>query len=194
MAIVPGGLSRYTEGELWLEGARGWVGRPPIRAIVLHEKGAAMDILLACARPDLRFALEVLLREQPGLAVTGTATGSEGLLALAESTCPDLVIVDWDLPGRPPAEVLALASDLDCRPYLLILGRDASVQQTALAAGADAFVLQGDPPHELLATVQQARSQRTTVAGIAVNPAQTDMEGDRSPSAETTGSPASPHG
>jgi DNA-binding NarL/FixJ family response regulator len=133
-----------------------------------------MDILLASARSDLRFALEVLLREQPGLAVTGTATGSEGLLALARSSCPDLVIVDWDLPGRPPADVLAVVRALDCRPYLIILGRNARDRKPALAAGADGFVLRGDPPDRLLAAVQQARVRRIAEA----IPIPTNMEGE----------------
>ena len=123
-----------------------------------------MDVLLASARPDLRFALEVLLREQPGLAVSGTTTGSEGLLALAESTCPGLVIVDWDLPGRPPADVLSVVRALDCRPYLIVLGRNARDRKPALAAGAGAFVLRGDPPDHLLAAVQQAQVQRVATA------------------------------
>jgi DNA-binding NarL/FixJ family response regulator len=137
-----------------------------------------MDILLASAQSDQRFALEVLLREQPGLAVTGTATGSEGLLALAQSTCPDLVLVNWDLPGRPMADVLAVVCALDCRPQIIVLGRDARDRQAVLAAGADAYVLQGDAPDQLLAAVQQARVQRDTAAYSAVDPAYKNMEGE----------------
>ncbi len=145
-----------------------------------------MDILLASARSDLRFALEVLLREQPGLAVIGTATGSEGLLALARSTCPDLAILDWDLPGRPPTDVLAEACTLDCHPYLIVLGRNTRDRQAALAAGADTFVVRGDPPSHLLAAVQQARVQRIATADAAVpsgvssvaEPIPTNMEGE----------------
>lgn len=122
-----------------------------------------MDILLASARPDLRFALEVLLREQPGVTVTGTATGTEGLLALVGSTSPELVILDWDLPGRPPADVLARVRALDPPPYLIVLGRSQSNERAALAAGADAFVLRGAPPDELLAAIERARSRRVVV-------------------------------
>ena len=123
-----------------------------------------MDILLASARSDLRFALEVLLREERGVAVVGTATGTEGLLALVETTCPDLVIFDWDLPGRPPAGVLAGARAFDCPPYIIVLGKDRAIEQPALNAGADAFVLRGDPPAQLLAAVRQARAQRVASA------------------------------
>jgi DNA-binding NarL/FixJ family response regulator len=120
-----------------------------------------MDTLLATARSDLRFALEVLLREEPGIAVVGTATGTEGLLALMKSTSPDLVVLDWNLPGRPPADLIAAARVLDDPPYIIVLGKDSASRQAAQDAGADAFVLRGDPPGELLAAIRHSRSLRT---------------------------------
>ena len=121
-----------------------------------------MDIVLASARSDLRFALEVLLREQPGLTVVGTTTGTEGLLSLMEATCPDMVLFDWDLPGRPPSHVLAAARNLEHPPYLIVLGRDEDTEQAALEAGVDAFVLRGELPDQLPQVLEQARSAEMT--------------------------------
>jgi DNA-binding NarL/FixJ family response regulator len=122
-----------------------------------------MDVLLASARSDLRFALEILLREEPGVSVLGTATGTEGLLALLGTHCPDLVVFDWELPGRPSCELLATISDADCTPYTLVLGKDNATRDEALAAGADAFALRGDSPDQLLAVVRRARSRRAAL-------------------------------
>jgi DNA-binding NarL/FixJ family response regulator len=124
-----------------------------------------MDVLLASARSDLRFALEVLLREEPGVSVVGTATGTEGLLALIGTNCPDLVIFDWELPGRPPGEVLAAVRALSCSPDTIVLGKDNAARDEALVAGADTFVLRGTPPQALLTAVQQVRTQRAASAG-----------------------------
>jgi DNA-binding NarL/FixJ family response regulator len=147
-----------------------------------------MDIVLASARADLRFSMEVLLREQPGVVVTGTATGSEGLLALIETTSPILAILDWDLPGRAIEDVLARAQAADRRPYIIVLGKDAPTERIALAAGADDFVLYGDSPQYLLDAVQQARSQAVTAAeretlssvrrATAENQTLTEMKGE----------------
>jgi DNA-binding NarL/FixJ family response regulator len=122
-----------------------------------------MDVLLASARSDLRFALEVLLREEPGVSVLGTATGTEGLLALLGTYCPDLVSLDWELPGRPAGELLAAIRALDCSPYTIVLGKDEASLDEALAAGADAFALRGDSPDRLLDIVRQARSRRAAL-------------------------------
>lgn len=119
-----------------------------------------MDILLASMQLDLRVALEILLREEPGTDVVGTASDAASLRALLQACRPDLVLLDWDLPGHPAASLLVEAKSLDPRPQVIVLGRDLDLKQTVLAAGADAFVLKGDPPGLLLTAIRQARPQR----------------------------------
>jgi len=114
-----------------------------------------MDIVLASQEYDLRLALELLLREEPGAYVVGTASSTQGLLGLIQSACPDLVLLDWDLPGLPSIEVLAEVSSADCRPKIIVLGKDPEARPVALAAGADAFVVKGEPPEQLLIAFRQ---------------------------------------
>jgi DNA-binding NarL/FixJ family response regulator len=132
-----------------------------------------MDILLASAGSDQRFAVEVLLREQPGIRVVGTATGSEGLRALIEATDADVVIVDWELPGHPVADLLAMARASESAPYLIVLGKDESVRRAAQAAGGNRFILRGDSPETLLAALHHARTQRR----MAEAPVPTEAKG-----------------
>ena len=117
-----------------------------------------MDVVLASKEHDLRLALELLLREEPGVYVVGTASHAEALLALVRSACPDLVLLDWDLPGGPLTEVLARVKSTDCIPKIIVLSKDADAEDEALAAGADAFVIKGDPPKRLLAAFFQVSS------------------------------------
>ena len=118
-----------------------------------------MDIVLASQEQDLRLALEMLFREQPGVYVVGTASHADALLALIQSTCPDLVLLDWDLPGQSLAEVLAQVQNVDCIPKVIVLSEDAEAREAALAAGADAFVVKGDPPKQILVAFRQVSSQ-----------------------------------
>ncbi len=117
-----------------------------------------MDVVLASAQSDLKLALEMLLREEPGTNIVGTVTETEGLLALIQTIHSDLVFLDWDLPGRPCPEVLATAQSVNCQPTIIVLGKDTSAKQSALAAGADAFVLKGESPEQLLAAIRVARA------------------------------------
>jgi DNA-binding NarL/FixJ family response regulator len=116
-----------------------------------------MKILLATEHPDLRLSLELVLSEEPAVTIAGTASESEGLLALINSTRPAIVLLDWSLPGRPPADVLAVSC---CRPesaYFIVLGSSAEDKQLAVSAGADAFVVKGDPPDQLLSAFRTVR-------------------------------------
>lgn len=119
-----------------------------------------MDILLASMQLDLRVALEILLREEPGADIVGTASNAASLRALLRASRPDLVVLDWDLPGHPPADLVAEAKGLASRPQVIVLGPDVNAEPAALAAGSDAFILKGDPPRHLVTAVRQAQSRR----------------------------------
>jgi CheY-like chemotaxis protein len=57
-----------------------------------------MDILLADDH-KVRLAMRVLLEQTPGLTVVGEACNAQDLLAQTNAARPDLVLLDWALPG-----------------------------------------------------------------------------------------------
>jgi DNA-binding NarL/FixJ family response regulator len=116
-----------------------------------------MNVVLAMRHAQARLALELALSVEPGVTVVGEASETEGMLALARTARPDLVLLEWGLPGRPASHVLAEAQMLAQPLHFLVLGSDQNLKQPALQAGACAFVLVGDPPELLLAAVRQAR-------------------------------------
>lgn len=117
-----------------------------------------MNVVLAVRQAHARLVLELVLCEEPGVMVVGVASETEGLLALTRTACPDLVVLEWELPGRSVEAVLADAYALNDQLQFLILGRDPTLRQRALAAGAYTFVLIGDPPELLLAALRQAQA------------------------------------
>ena len=133
-----------------------------------------MHTLIAAKQADLRLAIDLYLAEEPGVTVVGTASEAPSLRALLRTSRPDLVLLDWELPGHPPASLLAEIKRLDCHPQVIVLGKKTALKPAVLAAGADAFVLKGDPPGQLLAAVRQAQSRRAT----AENPTSTELKGE----------------
>jgi DNA-binding NarL/FixJ family response regulator len=126
-----------------------------------------MKIVLASAQLDLRLALEILLREEPGTDIVGTASEAASLRALLQTSRPALVILDWDLPGYyAPIPLLAEAKRPRPSPQVIVLGSDEGIRQEALAAGADAFVvLSGDLPGDLLAAIRQSHARHRADTG-----------------------------
>jgi DNA-binding NarL/FixJ family response regulator len=114
-----------------------------------------MRIVLATGEADLRLSIELMLSEQPGVKILGGASESEGFLALVESTCPDLALVDWNLPGRPMEELLGDIKQFKQHPKLIVLVARERSRAKVLESGADAYVVKGKPPEFLLAAVMQ---------------------------------------
>ncbi len=114
-----------------------------------------LNILIGDAQSRVRFGLRLLLEQQPGWRVAGEAEDAQAVLAHVLSSCPDLVLLDWELPGMPAEELLTLIRQA-C-PHLRVVfmsGRD-ELRQAALHAGADLFVFKADPPEKLLGLIRE---------------------------------------
>ena len=114
-----------------------------------------VDILLAIHQPDLRLAIDLLLREEPGLNVVGVARESKTLLALLRVVRPGMLLLDWVLSGHPLTDVLAKILEWPDRPKIIVLGTIDDDREAILAAGADAFVVKGEAPQQLLTEIHQ---------------------------------------
>ncbi len=120
-----------------------------------------MRILLADAQPRVRFALRVLLEQQPGMQVVGESDDAEGLLVQIRATHPDLVLLGWELPGLAALDSLSVLREVPPGPAVIALSGRPEVRFAALSAGADAFVSKGDPPERLLETIANCWANST---------------------------------
>jgi len=116
--------------------------------------GMGLNILIGDASPRVRFGLRILLEQQPSWRVAGEAEDAQALLESVRCGCPDLVLLDWELPGMPAQELLTEIRR-SC-PYMRVIymsGRD-ELRQMALQAGADVFAYKADPPEKLLGLIR----------------------------------------
>jgi DNA-binding NarL/FixJ family response regulator len=130
-----------------------------------HECGREVDIndqriFLADDELNVRQALRLLL-EQDGFTVVGEARNADSLLGQVCTLPPDVILMDWELPGLraqhfitkirgdcPGTKVLALSARPDARP-------------SALEVGVDAFVSKCNPSDELLAALRSITMEDT---------------------------------
>jgi DNA-binding NarL/FixJ family response regulator len=119
-----------------------------------------MRILLADGQPRVRFAMRVLLERQPGVEVIGEAVDAEDLLTQVEMTCPDLVLLGWELPGLAPLDLLSALRKVGPGLLVIALSGRPEAHRAALGAGVDAFVSKGDPPERLLAAIDDCCHRR----------------------------------
>ncbi len=108
---------------------------------------------------DLRLAIDLLLREEPGINVMAVVSDAEGLLGLLRTAQPHVVLLDKDLPGSPLEEMLANIRAAASQPKIIVLGHEEDDRDITLAAGADALVVKGESPEALLAAIREATSK-----------------------------------
>lgn len=112
-----------------------------------------MRVLLADDQSKVRSALRLLLEQQPDLNILGEAVDAQSLLDWVSVVCPDVVLLDWELPGLGTNSLLPTLRQLCPHLKVIALSGRLEARGAALSAGADAFVSKGEPPERLLAAV-----------------------------------------
>jgi DNA-binding NarL/FixJ family response regulator len=113
-----------------------------------------MRILLADNLENERTVLKQLLKYDSELSVVGEAVDADDLLARLQKTLPDLVLLSWELPGLPAADLLDALSRLTHPIKVIVFSKHNEARRAALVAGADAFVSKDGPVEQLLNTVR----------------------------------------
>jgi len=76
---------------------------------VTHQscrEDGALRILVADSRPDVRSALKLLVEQDAGMVVSSEARRGGDVLEQVKATCPDVIILDCDLPGLQAGDLL----------------------------------------------------------------------------------------
>jgi DNA-binding NarL/FixJ family response regulator len=107
-------------------------------------------ILVADNDARVRLALQTLLGQESGRIEVRESADLGSLAVQVRKFRPDLVLLDWELPGRPAAALLLALHQLDYHPNVIVLSTRPELEQDALDVGADGFVSKGDAPERLL--------------------------------------------
>lgn len=122
-----------------------------------------MRVVLADDRPKVRSALQLLLKHALGISAVSDAGETKTLLEIIRTIHPDLVLLDWELPGLSAIGSLSALREGCPKLLVIVLSGRPEVCEQALAAGADAFVSKIDPPESLLETLRTVDSRRKDI-------------------------------
>lgn len=89
------------------------------------------------------------------MTVVGEAADSDALLSKAFALQPDLIFVEWELPGLPIEEILDALHHQHDSFRVVVMGQTPEARTTALAAGADAFLCKSAGPEQVLSVLDQ---------------------------------------
>ncbi len=120
-------------------------GTRPIRVLIVDDHAVVRD------------GLSMLMSEEPDLTVVGMAASGTEAESLAVAHEPDVVLMDYSLPGANGDQVTRRL--LAGHPGMCVIGlsmfQDPEIAQLMLAAGAEAFVTKSGAIEEIIATVRR---------------------------------------
>ena len=120
-----------------------------------------MNILLADDQSRIRFALRILLEQQPEWKVTGEASDTNELLSQAEIRQPDLVLLDGELPGLDTSNCLAVLRQKYPQLCIIALSEQMPTEPTYPVQYFDAYSSKANPPEYLLAVIRSCLERRS---------------------------------
>jgi len=125
-----------------------------------EDDARAINIVLADDHVVVRAGLRLLLQGEETMHVVGEAGDVPGALRLVETSRPDVLVLDLNMPGPPSLSVIAEVKD-KCAVVVLTMQSDPAFAREALQAGARAYVLKEAAGAELLTAVRMAAAGGT---------------------------------
>lgn len=91
-----------------------------------------------------------MIRRDPKFRVRATAHNGLEAIDLADEQCPDLIVLDQDMPGPKGLDVIPRLRALCPGARIVLWSTDASLEALVAAAGGDGFVSKAEPLERLM--------------------------------------------
>ena len=124
-----------------------------------------LKLLLVDDHALLRQGLAELLGAVPEFHILGTAASADEGLLLALADPPDIVLLDWHLPGIQGNDALQRFKQQlpECLVIILTASDDQADLRQALASGANGYVLKHTEPEQLVTQLRNCHKGSVTL-------------------------------
>ena len=137
-----------------------YVGRSAGLENEINHEGASVStrwtmirILLADDQEAVRRALRLLLEQVASYVIVGEVQDAGDLREALASRSPDVVLLDWELPGLDAEGLLPLVHPADAAIRVIAMSSRPEAQEAARSAGVDACISKGKPAEQVLAAI-----------------------------------------
>lgn len=128
-----------------------------VKAGLVWGRSRMIRLLIVDDQPAVRQGLRMRLAAEPDLEVVGEAADGEVALSSVQALCPDVVLMDVEMPHMDGIAATGALRKLcpSTAVIMLSIHDDARTRAQAENAGAAAFVGKSLPTDMLLATIRQ---------------------------------------
>ncbi len=114
----------------------------------------SVRILIVDDQIQARRGLLALLATLPCAGEIREAASGQEALQIADGFQPDVILIDVLMPGMDGLQVTRAVQVRWPQIRVIVLSMSPEFRETALRAGAEAFLTKSDPPEDLLATFE----------------------------------------
>jgi DNA-binding NarL/FixJ family response regulator len=119
----------------------------------------AMRILIADNEFNVSNALAALIREQPAWYLIGIVPDGDDLFNAIDTCRPDLVLIDFALPGLKLADLIERISNSENPPFVVAICKDQDERKAAFAYGVDFAICKIESPDRLLEALRTSQEK-----------------------------------
>ena len=109
-----------------------------------------MKVLIADDEPKVRSALRLLLEQESEWQIVGEVGDAKSLFSDIQVVCPDVVLLDWELPGIDLKNRVTELKKYCPKVKIVALSSQVNARKTAHRAKIDRFISKGHPPDAVL--------------------------------------------
>jgi len=125
-----------------------------LRSAVLYK------VLITDDRLTSRKGLRALMLTQPDIQVVGEASNGAKAIQFIEKNRPDVVLMDAFMPKMNGLEATRIIKKRWRNIRVVVLTLHDDIREEALAAGADAFLVKGCSPDDLILEIKNERRRK----------------------------------
>jgi len=125
-----------------------------LRSAVLYK------VLITDDRLTSRKGLRALMLTQPDIQVVGEASNGAKAIQFIEKNRPDVVLMDAFMPKMNGLEATRIIKKRWGNIRVVVLTLHDDIREEALAAGADAFLVKGCSPDDLILEIKNERRRK----------------------------------
>lgn len=133
-----------------------------LRYTVTSTLKKPITILLADDHAVVRKGIQLIAQSEPDLEVVGTAKDGREAVELFQELRPDVIILDYSMPGLNGVEAAAQISKLDCTASLIMLSMhsDETYIMRAISAGVRGYVSKESAEDEIVAAIRAVSARK----------------------------------
>lgn len=99
-----------------------------------------MRLVIADDQPAVRSALRLLIDQEPNVEVLAETASATGLLRKVGALQFDILLLDWELPGLSPEQIVRLVHFEQPHVHIVAMSSRPEAREAALAAGVTTFL------------------------------------------------------